>query len=63
VVPENILAAHHINAFEKLRDRSHNWAWPAADRHGFFVAAGLEVVASEIFRKARDLDSLNNAQE
>jgi hypothetical protein len=55
-VPENIVSARHINAFEKLRDPSHNWAYPAADWLGFFAAAGLEVVASEIYRKARDFD-------
>jgi ubiquinone/menaquinone biosynthesis C-methylase UbiE len=56
VVPEDIVTARHINAFEKLRDPSHNWAYPAGDWLDFFAAAGLEVVASEIFRKARDFD-------
>lgn len=56
VVPENVVAARHINALEKLRDPSHNWAYTAADWLGFFAAAGLEITHSEIFRKLRDFD-------
>jgi len=60
VVPENIAAARHINALEKLRDPSHNWAYTAADWLGFFAAAGLEVTHCEIFRKTRDFDYWND---
>ena len=56
IVPENIVAARHINAIEKLRDPSHNWAYTAADWLGFFSAAGLAVAHSELFCKARDFD-------
>jgi ubiquinone/menaquinone biosynthesis C-methylase UbiE len=56
VVPEDLAAARHINAIEKLRDPSHNWAYTAADWLGFFAAAGLAVDQSEIFRKVRDFD-------
>lgn len=56
VVPEDPAAARHINAVERLRDPSHNWAYTAADWLGFFAAAGLEVQQHEIFRKVRDFD-------
>jgi ubiquinone/menaquinone biosynthesis C-methylase UbiE len=56
VVPDDLGAARHINAIEKLRDPSHNWAYTAADWLGFFAAAGLPVSHSEIFRKVRDFD-------
>ena len=56
VVPGDLAAARHINAIEKLRDPSHNWAYTAADWLSFFEAAGLRVSASEIFRKVRDFD-------
>jgi SAM-dependent methyltransferase len=56
IVPENGLAARHINAIEKLRDPSHNWAWSRADWLGFFEAAGLVIRHVETFRKVRDLD-------
>jgi ubiquinone/menaquinone biosynthesis C-methylase UbiE len=57
VVPEDIVAARHINVLEKLRDPSHNWAYTAADWLGFFAAARLDVAHSEIFRKVRDFDT------
>ena len=56
VVPQNPAAARHINALEKLRDPSHNWAYTQADWLGFFEAAGFEVTRAETFRKARDFD-------
>jgi ubiquinone/menaquinone biosynthesis C-methylase UbiE len=56
VVPPDIAAARHLNALEKLRDPSHNWAYTAADWLGFFVAAGLAVTSGEIFTKTRDFD-------
>jgi ubiquinone/menaquinone biosynthesis C-methylase UbiE len=56
VVPEDAAAARHINAVERLRDPSHNWAYTRADWLGFFAAAGLEVRHEEIFRKVRDFD-------
>jgi ubiquinone/menaquinone biosynthesis C-methylase UbiE len=56
VVPDDVIAARHINAFEKLRDPSHNWAYTAADWLGYFAAAGLAVTHQEQFRKVRDFD-------
>jgi SAM-dependent methyltransferase len=56
IVPENALAARHINAVEKLRDPSHVWAYSQADWLDFFAAAGLEVTHTETFRKLRDFD-------
>jgi len=56
VVPGDPLAARHINAFEKLRDPSHNWEYSAAEWEAFFVAAGLEVTHQETFRKPIDFD-------
>lgn len=56
IVPENPLAARHLNAFERLRDPSHNWAYPVEDWKSFFAAAGLAVAHVETFRKIRDLD-------
>ena len=38
VVPDDLGAARHINAIEKLRDPSHNWAYTAADWLSFFAA-------------------------
>jgi ubiquinone/menaquinone biosynthesis C-methylase UbiE len=60
VVPENVVAARHINALEKLRDPSHNWAYTAAEWVGFFAAAGLETAATETFHKTRDFDYWND---
>ncbi len=54
IVPADAAAARHINALEKLRDPSHNWAYTAADWLDFFAAAGLEVTHSEIYRKTVD---------
>jgi ubiquinone/menaquinone biosynthesis C-methylase UbiE len=62
VVPQDIAAARHINALEKVRDPSHNWAYTAADWLGFFAAAGLETTRSEIFTKTRDFDYWINMQ-
>jgi ubiquinone/menaquinone biosynthesis C-methylase UbiE len=57
VAPDNLIAAKHLNAFEKLRDPSHHWAYTQADWLDFFAAAGLRVTHSEIFRKAIDFDN------
>ncbi len=56
IVPTNVVAARHINAFEKLRDPSHNWAYSAAEWEAFFVAAGFEVTHLETFRKVMDFE-------
>jgi ubiquinone/menaquinone biosynthesis C-methylase UbiE len=57
IVPADLTAARHINAIEKLRDPSHNWAYTEADWLAFFALAGLAVEHHETFRKARDFDN------
>jgi len=57
VVPADLAAARHINAIEKLRDPSHNWAHTEADWLDFFALAGLAVSHHETFRKVRDFDN------
>lgn len=49
--------ARYANTIEKLHDPSHNWAYSVADWETFVFAAGLELVASELTRKERDLDA------
>ena len=56
IVPGNVVAARHINAFDKLRDPSHNWAYSAVEWEAFFTAAGFEVTHLETFRKAMDFE-------
>ncbi len=56
IVPDDLVAARHINAIETLRDPSHVWAYGQADWVGFFEAAGLDVTHQEVFRKVRDFD-------
>ena len=56
VVPDDSEAAKFINALEKLRDPSHNWAYTEREWVAFFREAGLRVDHVESFRKARDFD-------
>jgi hypothetical protein len=56
VVPDDEEAAKFINAFEKLRDPSHNWAYTEREWVAFFRDAGLHVDRVESYRKARDFD-------
>ena len=56
VVPDDAEAAAFINAFEKLRDPSHNWAYSEREWVAFFREAGLQVSHVEGYRKARDFD-------
>jgi len=56
VVPDDPEAAKFINAFEKLRDPSHNWAYTEREWVAFFRDAGLRVDRVESYRKARDFD-------
>ncbi|MBI4790042.1 MAG: class I SAM-dependent methyltransferase [Chloroflexi bacterium] len=51
VVPPDKVIAGHINHFEKMRDRSHNWAYPAARLEAMFADAGLKVEHTEAFPK------------
>jgi SAM-dependent methyltransferase len=56
VVPEDPVAAEFINRFETIRDPSHNRAYGEREWIEFYRAAGLEILALERFRKARDFD-------
>ncbi len=47
--PADPRTARYVNAFERLRDPSHVWAYNRAEWHGFFGAAGLEVLHYEEF--------------
>ncbi|MGE5177830.1 MAG: methyltransferase domain-containing protein [Bacteroidota bacterium] len=57
IVPEDAEAAAYINAWEKLRDPSHNRALTEPEWRRLFEAAGLERVRVERFRKPRDFTS------
>jgi SAM-dependent methyltransferase len=54
VLPEDQGAAQYINAFEKLRDPSHNQAWPESRWRTMFQAAGLSVEHTEQIVKRHD---------
>ena len=43
IVPPDKVTAGAINHFEKLRDPSHNWAYPQVRLEGMFANAGLQV--------------------
>ncbi|MBN1681208.1 MAG: methyltransferase domain-containing protein [Anaerolineae bacterium] len=47
--------ARYINAFERLRDPSHMWAYNAEEWKGFFVGAGLDMVHYEEFETSHSL--------
>lgn len=49
--------AQYVNAFEKLRDPSHQWAYSLDDWETFFFSAGLKVTHREDFEKAMDFDA------
>lgn len=51
VVPPDKQTAGYINHFEKLRDPSHNWAFPLVRLEAYFADAGLKVEHSESFKK------------
>lgn len=55
LAPPDPQTARYVNAFERLRDPSHVWAYNRAEWHGFFTAAGLEVVHYEEFDKEQTL--------
>jgi len=42
-------AARYVNAFERLRDPSHVWAYSAGEWQGFFTGAGLDITHFEDF--------------
>jgi ubiquinone/menaquinone biosynthesis C-methylase UbiE len=52
ITPEDTAAAAYINAFDQLRDPSHNWAYPLSQWREFFQHAGLVLEAEELLAKA-----------
>jgi hypothetical protein len=52
ITPEDMAAAAYINAFDQLRDPSHNWAYPLSHWREFFQHAGLVLEAEETLVKA-----------
>ncbi len=48
--------AQFVNALEKLRDPSHNWAYALEDWETFFFSAGLTLLHRETFQKTVDFD-------
>jgi SAM-dependent methyltransferase len=48
-------AARYVNAFERLRDPSHAWAYNEIEWRGFFAGAGLEIAHFEDFDTRHDL--------
>jgi SAM-dependent methyltransferase len=55
--PADPRAAQYINAFERLRDPSHLWAYNRAEWEGFFVGAGLTILHYEEFAREQALVS------
>lgn len=56
IVPPDKVTAGAINHLEKLRDPSHNWAYPIARLEALFADAGLRVRHSESFDKEMEFD-------
>lgn len=56
IVPPDKVTAGHINHFEQVRDRSHNWEYPVARLEAMFADAGLKVEHSEAFSKEMEFD-------
>ena len=48
-------SAHYVNAFERLRDPSHGWAYNEVEWQGFFTGAGLEIIHFEDFDTFHDV--------
>ena len=57
VVPEDRVVAEYVNAFEKVHDPSHHWAYSLDDWTRFFQDVGLTVEWVETFQKERDLET------
>ncbi len=60
VVPPDKVVAGAINHFEKLRDPSHNWAYPLPRLEAYFADAHLQVEHSESFKKEMVLETWAN---
>jgi len=55
LTPSDPRTARYVNAFERLRDPSHVWAYNADEWRGFFTGAGLDVLHFEAFDTHHDL--------
>ncbi len=53
--PGDPKAARYVNAFERLRDPSHYWAYNEIEWRAFFGGAGLDLVHFEDFDTRHDL--------
>jgi SAM-dependent methyltransferase len=53
--PGDPKTARYVNAFEKLRDPSHVWAYSEDDWRGFYSGAGLEILHFENFETSHAL--------
>ncbi len=56
IVPPDKVTAGAINHIEKLRDPSHNWAYPLARLEAMFAEAGLRVAHRESFKKEMEFE-------
>ena len=56
VVPPDRLTAFYINDFEKLRDPSHNWAYPVTQLEAYFTKVKLRVEHAETIRKEMEFE-------
>ncbi len=57
VTPPHPKAARYVNAYERLRDPSHVWAYSVAEWEGFFSAAGLHVERTQLFETRHQLST------
>ncbi|MDE3090851.1 MAG: class I SAM-dependent methyltransferase [Chloroflexota bacterium] len=60
IVPPDKVTAGYINHFEKLRDPSHNWAYPAVRLEAYFADAHLKVEHTESFSKEVEFEPWAN---
>ncbi len=54
VTPTEPISSRFINAFERLRDRSHHFELSLPDWEGYFTTAGLSIEHRQQFRKPMD---------
>ena len=55
LAPADPRTARYVNAFERLRDPSHVWAYNEDEWKGFFTSAGLAILHYESFDKHQEL--------
>lgn len=55
LTPGDTRAARYVNAFERLRDPSHNWAYNEIEWKGFFTGADLTIQHFEDFDTHHEL--------